>query len=251
MSTYENDGGNGHLPAVPGNDGWSDAADDASSRPFPGLLMKYADGHYTAGADKVEIPLGTKLRTCACAQYWELWPPGEGRPDRSKRVMRQPGCKLLERSQLNPAYDDQDEWDVTFGQPKDPWQNTRAVLFEDMETGQLYSFVTATAGGHGAVVDLGDAISRMRRVHPGADPIVELRSGVMPTKDYGKVSKPVFKIDTWQTSSGGPLTERKLAPQEVKEAKKIIDDREMDDDIPSNGGESLTGRASGSFAPSV
>jgi hypothetical protein len=231
MSTYER-GDNSQLPLIPGSDGWGDAADDASNRPFPGLLTKYTDGHYYAGADKIEVPLGMKLRACACAHYWELWPPGEGKPDRSKRVMRQPGRRLPERSELEPAYDNESEWDVAFGQSQDPWQNTRAVLFEDMETGQQYSFVTTSAGGHSAVIDLGDAIGRMRRVHHDADPIIELRSGIMPTKEFGKVAKPVFKVDTWQTSSGKPIVERKLAPQEVKEAKKIVDQREMDDDIP-------------------
>jgi hypothetical protein len=229
---YQDRGGNG-LPAnIPTGDGWDDAADDASNRPFPGWLTKYTDGHYYYGSDKNELPLGTKLRARACAHYWECWPPGDGKPDRAKRVMRQPGRKLPERSELEPAYDDQSEWDVAFGKPQDPWQATRAVLFEDPETGEQFSFLTISGGGHGAVVDLGNAISRHRQVYRDADPIVELGSGTFPSKDYGKVSKPVFKIVGWITGDGRPLAERTLTPQETKEAKKIVDQREMDDDLP-------------------
>jgi hypothetical protein len=70
----------------------------------------------------------------------------------------------------------------------------------------------------------------MRTVHPDAVPIVELRAAEMPTK-FGRKSKPVFKVVGWKSASGeapAPV-ERQITAQQ---AKKEVDQQEMDDSIP-------------------
>ena len=114
---------------------------------------------------------------------------------------RMPGRRLPERDEL--GHHDEDVWEVNRkGEPIDPWRNTRLVYLVDPQTAEAFTFSTSSAGGRGAVADLGDAITRMRTVHRDAVPLVELQAAEMPTK-FGRKSKPVLKIVGWKTSDGG------------------------------------------------
>jgi hypothetical protein len=231
--TAQNDyGGNGQLPLVPGDDGVTDAANDAAERIFGGRpILKYADRQYMLGKDRDEVPLATKKIFRSTTHYWQLWLPDPDDDDKSKLdkvVKRQPGHRLPERDELEPAYDDKSQWRLYKGEPQDPWQNTRAILFEDPETHEQCVFVTPTGGGHSAVMDLCGEIQRKRQVHSDACPIIELRWANMPTQ-WGMKTKPLFKIVQWLTADNVPIVERTIP---AREAKKIVDQHEIDDGIP-------------------
>ena len=117
-------------------------------------------------------------------------------------------------------------------------------------TADAYTFSTSSWGGREAVIGLGDTIARMRRAHPDAVPIVELRAREMPTK-WGKKSKPVLKVVGWNTAGdeGGPgvpdtpnaprgggrpaPVERLMPATGMKQAEGQVHDREIvDGDIP-------------------
>ena len=71
----------------------------------------------------------------------------------------------------------------------------------------------------------------MRSAHPGAVPIVELRSAPFPTR-FGMKSKPCFKVIGWKSAGGD-----KSAPTEklltVKQADKAVADSvKINDEIP-------------------
>jgi hypothetical protein len=232
MSTQEDYGGSGQLPLVPGDDGVADAANDGADRIFGGRpILRYADRQYTLGKDRDEVPLGTKKIFRSTVHYWQLWLPDEdGKMKPGKVVRQQPGRRFLERKELEPAHDDESQWRLLNGDPQDPWQNTRAILFEDPDTGEQCVFVTSSGGGRSAVMDLCGEIQRMREVHPGAQPIIELRWANMPT-DYGMKTKPFFKIVQWLVGDK-PITERTIS---AKEAKRLVSQHErdaMDDGIP-------------------
>jgi hypothetical protein len=211
--------------SVPTDDGWNDAAAEAGERPIRGRLLKFADWHWTAGKENEPIEDGTRLVALATAAMWQRWEDGRV----VETIQRQPGKRLPEREEL--SHDDEEEWEEgPSGEPQDPWRNTRLVYLVDPQTAEAFTFSTSSWGGRGAVTDLGDQIGRMRTVHPDAVPIVELRAAEMPTK-YGRKSKPVFKIVGWRTASGEQTApvERQIS---AAQAKKEIDQREMDDEIP-------------------
>jgi hypothetical protein len=67
----------------------------------------------------------------------------------------------------------------------------------DPRTGQDYTFVTDTYGGRKAVGDLKSQITNVRFAYPGAVPIVQLGSTMMPTS-YGLKPRPEFKVVGWR-----------------------------------------------------
>jgi len=236
---------------IPADDGWGDAAAEGAERMIRGRLLKFADWRWTAGKENEEIASGTKLVAMATAAAWIRWE--NGRP--VETIVRQPGKPLPEREDL--GHDDENEWEEgPSGDPQDPWRNTRMVYLVDPETAEAFTFSTSSWGGRQAVIDLGDAILRMRMVHPDATPIVALQAAEMPTK-FGRKSKPVFKVVGWKSANLGPegpppdapqaqrqagktqITSGRTAPAERRMTKAEIEEadqrnlhREIDDEIP-------------------
>jgi hypothetical protein len=218
---------------IPANDGWGDAANEASARTIRGKLLKFADWRWMTGKEAEPVENGTRLVALATVALWQRW--AEGKP--VQEIVRQPGQKLPEREDL--GYDDESQWEEgPSGEPQDPWRNTRLVYLVDKQTAEAYTFSTSSWGGRGAVIDLGDQIARMRTVHPDATPVVELRAAEFPTK-WGKKSKPVFKVVGWKTAHAEGVSvarpapaERLISPKEVKKAEDQAFAKEIDDEIP-------------------
>ena len=211
--------------AVPANDGWGDAAAEASERMIRGTLLKFADWRWTTGKEATPVADGTKLVAMATVAMWVRWESGKPAEYR----MRESGRRLPDREEL--GHNDESQWDKDLsGEPQDPWRNTRLVYLVDPQTAAAFTFSTSSWGGRSAVVDLGDQIARMRSVHADAVPIVELRAVEMPTK-YGRKSKPMFKIVEWRTADAEQAApvERQITTQK---AKREIDMSEMNDDVP-------------------
>jgi hypothetical protein len=212
--------------AAPANDGWGDAAAEASERMIRGTLLKFADWRWTTGKEATPVADGTKLVALATVAMWVRWESGKPAEYR----MRESGRRLPDREEL--GHNDESQWDKDLsGEPQDPWRNTRLVYLVDPNTAAAFTFSTSSWGGRGAVSDLGDQIARMRSVHADAVPIVELRSAEMPTK-YGRKSKPMFKIVEWKTADAeqpAPV-ERQITMQKAKQEVARIND--MDDEVP-------------------
>ena len=202
----------------PTDDGWNDAAQEASERTIRGTLLKFADWRWTAGKEATPVEDGTKLVALATTAMWVRWDGGKPVEYR----VREPGRRMPERDEL--GHDDESLWELSpSGEPKDPWQNTRFVYLVDPHTAEAFTFSTATYGGREAVSDLGDKIARMRTVHPDAVPVVELRAVENPTK-YGRKSKPVFKVVAWKTADAtAPAPAEKQITAQAAE-RKMIDD---------------------------
>lgn len=209
----------------PADDGWNDAAAEASERTIRGTLLKFADWRWTAGKEATPISDGTKLVALATTAIWVRWENGKPVEYRT----RQAGRRLPEREDL--GHTDESEWEEgPDGKPQDPWRNTRLVYLVNPQTAEAFTFSTSSWGGRGAVADLGDQIARMRQVHADAVPLIELRSAEMPTR-FGRKSKPLFKIIGWKTADTeqpAPV-ERQIS---AKKAEREARDQEMDDEIP-------------------
>jgi hypothetical protein len=210
------------LTTIHTDNGWDDAAAEAGERLLRGTLLRFADWNWTSGKEAIAVEKGTRLVAVGTAAAWVFWQ--NGKPART--IVRQPGRPLPDREELGDL--DEDQWELgPDNRPKDPWQNTRFVYLIDPDTAKAFTFSTSSWGGRGAVIDLADDISRMRKAHPGAVPVVELQAAPMQTK-YGRKSKPVLKIVGWKTA-GGPAVERQVAEKQLPPPTA---QEELDDEIP-------------------
>ena len=184
-----------HIPA---DDGWDDAAAEASERTIRGHLLKFADWRWTLGKEATPVDNGTRLIALGTVAMWVRWE--DGKP--VEHIVRRPGERLPEREKL--SHTNEDEWETgPGGEPKDPWANTRLVYLVDPDTAEAYTFSTSSWGGRDAVIELGDQIARMRTAYPDTAPIVELRAAEKPTR-FGRKSKPVLKVVGWKNANARP-----------------------------------------------
>ena len=147
-----------HIPA---DDGWDDAAGEASERTIRGHLLKFGDWRWTLGKEATAVDNGTRLIALATVAMWVRWE--DGKP--VEHIVRRPGERLPEREKL--SHTDEEEWETgPGGEPKDPWANTRLVYLVDPDTAEAYTFSTSSWGGRDAVIELGDTIARMRSAAP-------------------------------------------------------------------------------------
>jgi hypothetical protein len=174
-------------------DGWDDVAVEANQRVMRGVLLKFSDWNYCRGREAEPVEKGTQLVATGTAAAWVRW--AGGKPVETR--LRQPGAKMLEREELGDS--DRTQWELGPDQktPRDPWQATRFIYFVHPQTAEALTFSTSSWGGREAVINLGDAIARMRSAHPNAMPVVALEAAPMATR-YGRKSKPVFKIVGWK-----------------------------------------------------
>jgi hypothetical protein len=203
------------TPMRVADDGWSEAADEASTRTIRGQLIKFADWRYTKGKEATLVAEGTELVAIGTAVEWVKWEGGKP----AKHLARAPGQKLPTREELGD--NDKGAWELGPDKitPKDPWALTRYVYFVDPRTAEAFTFSTSSWGGREAVVTLADAIARMRSVHADAVPVVGLYAAEMPTR-FGRKSKPTFKIIGWKSAGG------------TADLKQLTHAEELNDEIP-------------------
>jgi hypothetical protein len=218
---------NTQLTTVPIDDGWRDTAAENSERIIKGSILKYNDRHYAKGKESEDVEEGTKLVVLGAAAGWVRWQ--DGKPIEYR--MREPGRRLPEREELGDL--DENQWERgPNSERKDPWQNTRYVYLEDPRTAEAFTFSTSSWGGRQAVTDLAEQIERMRLKHPGAVPLIELRSAPHKTK-YGMKSKPFFKVLGWELGeyeNRRDVPNGNATPALAVKNKKTTND--MDDEIP-------------------
>jgi hypothetical protein len=69
---------------------------------------------------------------------------------------------------------------------------------ENLKIGDLVVFTTSSVGGHIAVAELVNRYTkRAKQVANCGQPIIELATTKMPTREFGKVLRPDFKIVAW------------------------------------------------------
>src|SRR4051794_2549929 len=117
------------APTLPTDDGWGDAATEASEQIVRGTLLKFTDWRWTAGKEGSQAADGTPLVALATAAAWVKWE--DGKP--SRYIVREPGRRLPDRGELGDL--DETKWDDgPDGSPRDPWHSTRFVYLVDPRT---------------------------------------------------------------------------------------------------------------------
>jgi hypothetical protein len=114
------------------------------------------------------------------------------------------------------------------GVKEHPYRYTWFLHQLDAETGEISTFSTNTTGGRIAIGELKDQIAFMRRLRPGALPVVSMRSKPMPTQFGGTKPRPHFKIEGWRMVDAGA---QGLITSQV-EAPSLS--QEMGDSIPEH-----------------
>jgi hypothetical protein len=171
----------------------------ATMHSIVGRLLKFTKfGEFRAGQEEEQIDVGTRMAAhmsslCVGFQKW-----ADSRPaDRVMGPVAQ-GYVPPKRDELGDT--DKSRWD-TFddGRPRDPWQFTNTIVLVDMETGDLFTFSTASRGGLDAIGQLALKYGERLRQHPDDAPVVELGCSSYQHSDrkIGEVRIPVLKLVDW------------------------------------------------------
>jgi hypothetical protein len=155
------------------------------------VILKFKEGYFHIRGEK--MPLGT--RYLAYVPNWERqWIRFDDNKVTDRIRVRVATRKLLPgRNTLsNPELEDTDN---------DPWSLQNVLPLEDIETGQLLTFVTQTAGGKMALEELAAKYSKdvLAGTAQGL-PIIELRVNTFKSGFSTEVQKPLFKIAEWEMS---------------------------------------------------
>jgi hypothetical protein len=155
-----------------------------------GQRIKFVKGRYLT-KDNTVVPAGTRLVAIMrlLTIGWQKWVL-------STCVDSDVGL-YAEGFRLRPRpLDDRDEtlWEVVNGKLRDPWQRVKALPVCDPASEALYTFVTSSAGGIGAIDDLFEAYGKRHANLKHA--LIELGVSEYWHKDrtIGQVLVPVFKL---------------------------------------------------------
>jgi hypothetical protein len=179
-------------------DGFS-VAESTGSNLIVGKMVKFTtDSKYKV--DKADLlPDNTRLVALNVTTAWVKW--ADNKP--IEHLITLPGQLHRDRDELP----DQDKatWEPGLnGEPSDPWRDTRYLRLIDPRTGQDFTFVSDTYGGRKAVGELKSQITNVRFAYPGAVPVVQLGSTMMPTS-YGLKPRPEFKVVGWRNKGSAPV----------------------------------------------
>lgn len=92
---------------------------------------------------------------------------------------------------------DPSTWELGLdGKPADPWRSFMYLVLQRGDTGELFTYTTASITGRRAVGNLLRHYGRMQKTHPDAYPIIRLKTGGFKHKDerVGWVNVPVFAV---------------------------------------------------------
>lgn len=211
------------IPEV--DDGWGDAAAEASDRVLQGHLLKFTDGTWTYGQLATIVPESLRLIAHAVAAAWVRWEGGK-----PVQYEMHKGAIWVDRDQL--GYDDESKWENgPDGKPRDPWQKTKFVYLSEPTSVEVYTFTTSSASGLGAISDLANTIARKRFSGRKVLPLVQLDRAPMKTK-FGMKRKPVFKIVDWLLPDGSRDAPA-IQPKQIEHnPAKVAAHGDMDDEIP-------------------
>jgi hypothetical protein len=180
-----------------------------------GTLLKYAQGIFTKKTE--EVPLGTEY--IAHIQQWVRgWVKFKAGCLVEHRVGKvADGFVVPEREELDET--DQATWEKSpSGEVKDPWSKQSYLPLENIESGEIVTFVSGSGGGRQAVSTL--CSKAARHITTMGLPVIELGTEKYKNKRYGGYTdKPVFTIVRWTNEAGEPAPAKSMA-------------KEMDDVIP-------------------
>ena len=194
------------------------AQDDAEL----GKILKFKKGDYLIGDDKIPLDTEFIVHTNAWVKSWIKFVDNKVADRKVYRVA------LGEKPPVREELDDLDKslWpDGIDGKPADPWTLQYMLPFENVSNGEIVIFATSSVGGRRAVGDLCLTYGRRAKKGYRGHPIVTLAAGQMPSKKYGKVPAPVFKIIGWDDAADN------VTDGTLEEPPPVTSENEFDDEI--------------------
>jgi hypothetical protein len=169
--------------------------DESSKGQTP--FLKFRKDKYIVGKDTT-VPLGTRFIAYPgdWRRGWVKFVGDQKIDEKICRVADDP--TVLERDELGDL--DQSEWETDEdGKPQDPWCFQHYVPLEDAKTGERFLFVTSSTGGQIGVEILCRQWSKNNtKGRRKGLPTIELALGEFPTKKFGAVKRPDFRIVGWE-----------------------------------------------------
>lgn len=173
----------------------------SGSRSIIGKLLKFTKGDYTAGQENEEVAENTRLvaNMDTFLIGWQKWL--DDKPSGEEMGLLKDSYTPPRRDELGDT--DQEKWGVgPDGNVRDPWQFTNRVILKKpgkSKNGEgLFTFITGSRGGIGAMTRLCQAYGEEMRAHPDENPVVTLGVGSYVHSDFGKIKFPIFSIVGWE-----------------------------------------------------
>jgi hypothetical protein len=192
-------------------------------------ILKFRKGGYFIGEESVALGTEYLAHAAAWTKTWIKFADGKVADRKLYRVAL--GERPPQREDLDSL--DENNWPLgRDGRRSDPWVLQYLLPLENMTNGEVVVFVTASIGGRQAVGDLCKSYAKRKIKGQDGQPIIQLATGEMPTKNFGKVPRPLLEVVGWDDTDVA-IPEAALAaaiPVKVKKAATKNDD--MDDEIP-------------------
>jgi hypothetical protein len=161
--------------------------------------VRFAKGKWskTVGEKKIEIS-ATMPFAVDVLSYKHGW---------IKWINRKPILKIIGRpidGFVSPARErlgdnDKNRWPRNpKGEATDLWQETFAIVMRDLSDERVCTWTVTSYRGSRALGALLGAYVRNYKQHPGAMPVVLLKSETKPTQSFGDIEAPTLIIVDWQ-----------------------------------------------------
>jgi hypothetical protein len=189
------------LAVIGDDDAFAAYANAVAPRSVIGTLLKFSKGDYLAGEEGAPVPTGTVV-TANVAELlvgWVRWAANKPTDHIMLRVAD--GKAVPKRADLGDL--DQSKWEAdNHGEPRDPWQFTNYLPVLS-ESGELFTFTTASRGGISAIGELCRRYSQHRKRHSDVLPMIALDvdSYQHKLKEYGRIKVPRFIPMGWEPKS--------------------------------------------------
>jgi hypothetical protein len=120
---------------------------------------------------------------------------GEGSPPDQLMGLLYDGFRMPQRNALGDL--DSSKWEVGLdGKLQDPWRHFNYLVLQRGDTGEMFTYTTASVTGRRAVGNLLRHYDRLQKTHPDMYPVVCLKTGGFNHRDprVGWVQVPVFAV---------------------------------------------------------
>jgi hypothetical protein len=183
-----------------------------------GKLLKFSKGHFLVGSEEIRVGKEFVAHVEHWVRGWIKFKHGELVERKVGRVAD--GFVVPKRGDLGD--NDSSTWETdTRGEPQDPWSAQSYLPLEDIESGEILTFVSGSIGGRQAVSRL--AARAARHLASMGLPIVKLAVESYKHKSYGRIDKPDFAIVGWTNPNPKP---------EVVQLVAEKNHAEFSDDVP-------------------
>jgi hypothetical protein len=164
-----------------------------------GKLIKFSKGKYFVGTE--EVPSGTEFiaHVSNWTRGWVKFVGGSLVEHRIGKVVDR--FQVPDRSELGDL--DPEAWGKNAkGEPQDVWCQQSYLPMENVQTGDVVTFVSGSVGGRAAISKLCGYAAKY--IDTMGQPRIKLAVESYKHKSYGRIEKPDFPVSGWSDDGGIP-----------------------------------------------